>query len=229
MFLSQLILNPRSREAQRDIANPYDMHRTLTTRCFAEGSVVAQRNTPRAEANAASDAHGLLFRLDADPRTNQLVLLAQSRVRPEWSGLPGDYAVAVNGPKDFDLSDALASGRRYRFRLRASPTKRLGKSWQFKQDVGKRVPIKTEDEQMKWLYRKAEQHGFKIVRVQIGEKDLQFGRKAGNAMRWHSVCFDGVLEVTNPAALRIAVESGIGTAKGMGFGLLSLAPVPLFS
>lgn len=222
MFLSQLTLNLRCRETQRDIADPYQMHRTLTTRCFAEATIIAQRNTPRADA---SDAYGLLFRLDADPITHQIVLLAQSRIRPNWLGLPGDYAVAVNGPKDFDLSNVLTVGQTFRFRLRASPTKRLGNSTKFKQDIGKRVPIKTEEEQMKWLHRKGEQHGFKVVHVQTSEKDLQYGRKVGSDMRWHSVCFDGVLAVTDPAALRAAVESGIGTAKGMGFGLLSLAPI----
>mgnify|MGYP002136949035 FL=1 len=34
MFLSKLILNPKSREARRDLANPYDLHRTLA-RAFA--------------------------------------------------------------------------------------------------------------------------------------------------------------------------------------------------
>lgn len=224
MYLSQLTLNPRSREAQRDMSDPYQLHKTLTTRCFAEDSIIAQRNTSRVEATAA---HGLLFRLDADPRTSQLVILAQSRARPNWGGLPDGYALAIKGPKDIDLSDVLAAGRTFRFRLRASPTKRLGNSTQFKQDIGKRVPIKAEDEQLAWLHRKGEQHGFKIIRAQISEKDLQSGHKAGNAMRWHSACFDGVLAVTDSTALRTAVESGIGTAKGMGFGLLSLAPISL--
>jgi CRISPR-associated protein Cas6/Cse3/CasE subtype I-E len=43
-------------------------------------------------------------------------------------------------------------------------------------------------------------------------------------MLWHSVCFEGVLQVQDARAMRIAVESGIGTSKGMGFGLLSLMP-----
>lgn len=34
MFLSNPVLNPKSREARRDLANPYDLHRTLA-RAFA--------------------------------------------------------------------------------------------------------------------------------------------------------------------------------------------------
>lgn len=40
-----------------------------------------------------------------------------------------------------------------------------------------------------------------------------------------AVLFEGVLQVTDPDKLRIAVGAGIGSAKGFGFGLLSLAPV----
>ena len=39
-----------------------------------------------------------------------------------------------------------------------------------------------------------------------------------------AVQFDGVLQVTDPDKLVAAVETGIGSAKGFGFGLLSLAP-----
>ena len=222
MYLSQLKLNRHNRQVMSELARPYEMHRTLTTRCFDAVAINAQRNASRAEAEGA---HGLLFRLDVDPRTNQLILLAQSQARPNWAGLPDSYALEVRGPKEYDLTDKMVAGQALRFRLRASPTKRLGNSTQFKQDIGKRVPIKIEDEQRQWLDRKGERHGFSVVRVQISGKDRQFGHKEGCNMQWHSVCFDGVLVVRDPDAVRMAVEAGIGTAKGMGFGLLSLAPL----
>jgi CRISPR system Cascade subunit CasE len=222
MYLSQLKLNRQNRQVMSELARPYEMHRTLTTCCFNGAAIIAQRNTSRAEADGA---HGLLFRLDDDPRTNQLILLAQSNARPNWAGLPDAYTLEVRGPKEYDLTDKLVAGQALRFRLRASPTKRLGNSTPFKQDVGKRVPIKKEDEQQQWLDRKGEQHGFSVMRVQISGRDRQFGHKEGCNMQWHSVCFDGVLVVRDPEALRVAVEAGIGTAKGMGFGLLSLAPL----
>jgi CRISPR system Cascade subunit CasE len=39
----------------------------------------------------------------------------------------------------------------------------------------------------------------------------------------HAVRFDGLLVVTDPERLRHALRAGIGSAKGFGFGLLSLA------
>ena len=40
-----------------------------------------------------------------------------------------------------------------------------------------------------------------------------------------AVLFEGVLEVNDPALLEKAIQEGIGSGKGFGFGLLSLAPV----
>jgi CRISPR system Cascade subunit CasE len=38
-----------------------------------------------------------------------------------------------------------------------------------------------------------------------------------------AVTFDGLLRVTDPEALLAALAGGIGSGKGFGFGLLSLA------
>jgi CRISPR system Cascade subunit CasE len=39
------------------------------------------------------------------------------------------------------------------------------------------------------------------------------------------VRFDGLLRVEDPERLKIGLSSGIGSAKGFGFGLLSLARI----
>jgi CRISPR system Cascade subunit CasE len=236
MYLSQLTLNPRHRQVCNELARPYEMHRTLTSRCFHADAITAQKNVSRANAEGA---HGLLFRLDVARSNGDLVLLAQSQVKPDWGNLPQGYALHVQGPKDFDLRGKLAAGQTFGFRLRASPTKRIGNSTKFKQDVGKRVAIKIEADQMKWLERKGEQHGFELRKKIVGDQTVfdtivssegnQFGNKADergvHEMRWHSVVFSGTLIVKDPAQLWLAVQSGIGTAKGMGFGLLSLSLV----
>jgi CRISPR system Cascade subunit CasE len=41
-----------------------------------------------------------------------------------------------------------------------------------------------------------------------------------------SVQFDGLLQVLDPDALWHTVQAGVGSAKGFGFGLLSLARPP---
>ena len=44
-------------------------------------------------------------------------------------------------------------------------------------------------------------------------------------LRHFAVCFEGVLKVTDEDLFTETVENGIGSAKGFGFGLLSLAPI----
>jgi CRISPR system Cascade subunit CasE len=58
-----------------------------------------------------------------------------------------------------------------------------------------------------------------------GDKPASVGGAAstGHLIQHYSVDFDGVLSVTDPALFAEAVASGIGPAKGFGFGLLSLA------
>ena len=43
---------------------------------------------------------------------------------------------------------------------------------------------------------------------------------------FNSVRFMGSVRVKDPEALKDTLEAGIGSAKGYGFGLLSLRPIP---
>jgi CRISPR system Cascade subunit CasE len=52
-------------------------------------------------------------------------------------------------------------------------------------------------------------------------------RKKGQAGYHGGVQFRGTLEVTDPVKFAETYQSGIGSAKGFGFGMLLLAPVKL--
>lgn len=218
MYLSRLILNPRSRRVQRELAQPYEMHRSIM-------------HAFRSDLQAGEER--VLWRVDEHPRLG-LMLLVQSRELPDWSWLAEDgargYLLPADEPnpavKAFDLQPA--TGQIFTFRLRANPTKRLGKSAEY--DKGKRVGIYDEEEQRAWLARKGEQHGFRVLQVQVSRDDKIKDEKAierdgkVHDLELLSVQFDGILQVTDPDKLIAAVEAGIGSAKGFGFGLLSLAP-----
>jgi len=220
MYLSRLILNPRSRRVQREVAEPYQMHRSIM-RAFPD--------------ELEPEAERVLFRLGAHPRTGALTLLVQSLNRPDWSWLvepevqgyllpeyllpPG---VSKNpNVKSFDLS--LAPGQVLAFRLRANPTVKR----KFEDGAHKRVGLYREEEQMEWLKRKAEDSGFQLLSVHTCERDIVGGRIHRNGtshkLRLLSVQFDGLMQVTDPVRLREMVQQGIGSGKGLGFGLLSLA------
>ena len=207
MYLSRLALDPRARQVQSELANPYEMHRTLAG-TFAD----------------RYDEERLLFRVDADRRTGVPTVLLQSQHEPDWSALPeGRYLLdAGDNPASKPYEPGFAPGQLLSFRLRANPVKRDN-------DTGKRQGLLQEEEQRAWLDRKGEAAGFRVVRCHVipeGIKEIP-KRRGGQErqMSLLSVRFDGVLQVTDPEALVEALASGIGAAKAFGFGLLSLARV----
>jgi len=220
MYLSRLILNPRSRQVRSELARPYEMHRTLL-RAFPDGKV----HTGRTQKDAA----GLLFRVDEDARTGSLQLLAQSQLLPDWTHLAaGDYLLPTlpGNPGIREVTLQLQPGQALAFRLRANPTKRLSAG---KGNKGKRIGIYDEEDQLAWLARKGQQHGFRLIQAQASRDGKITQTKAVQAdngvhdLELLSVQFDGILQVSDPAVLVHSVAAGIGSGKAFGFGLLSLA------
>lgn len=234
MYLSQLILNPACRLVQRDLAKPYEMHRTLLN-AFPDGRVKVERKN--------EEAIGMLFRAETDG--DVINVLVQLKIVPDWSclneirddsGRP--YLLPADRIRDdklnprtmiFDLTDKqLPAGRTLAFRLRANPTKRMGRGAE--KNASKRIGLYTEDEQLAWLARKGEQHGFRVLQAQVSrdgkikDEDAIHRGEVTHKLELLSVQFDGILQVTDPGLLLKAVETGIGSGKGFGFGLLSLAP-----
>jgi CRISPR system Cascade subunit CasE len=213
MYLSRLTLNPRSRRVQREIAEPYQMHRSLM-RAFPD--------------DLAEGEERVLFRLETAQRSGAPTLLVQSWAEPNWSWLEmpnaREYLLPGSAPNPAvkPFHPRLAAGQVLAFRMRANPTvKRTvdGKK--------KRVGLYREDEQRQWLQRKAEQNGFRLLSVHVRD-DADVGGWARGDDRRHrlklyAVRFDGLLQVVDPDRVCEALRQGIGSGKGLGFGLLSLA------
>ncbi len=207
MYLSRLILNLRSRQVRAELANPYEMHRTIM-KGFPDGI----RDTDR-----------VLYRLETRPQQPYLTVLVQSRSLPDFQSLhETGYLCQPAETKSFDLR--LEVGQAYTFRLVANPTRKIQDP---NNENGKRVGIYKEEEQLGWLQRKAIQHGFllKAVRIKPGSRLEGVLRRDDQKhdLKLLVVQFDGVLVVTDAQKLQQAVTDGIGSAKGFGCGLLSLA------
>lgn len=127
------------------------------------------------------------------------------------------------------VPDAFFEHTRYRFRVLANPTKkiRVDTSEGVRKKNGRRVPITSREELVKWIARKALVGGFRISPEDV--RTVSHGRtmfqKLGVKGTHTSVDFEGELEVVNPIQFRAAVANGIGSAKAFGFGLLVIAPV----
>jgi CRISPR system Cascade subunit CasE len=234
MYLSRLMLNPRSRQVQRELANPYEMHRTLS-RALPDHAVHLRRD----QAGAA----GLLYRVDVHPQGGRLALLVQSQACPDWSFLTPtgvdpersqSYLLAADpwqeeeNPAVKAVALPFVAGQQLHFRLRANPTKRLSASPGHK---GKRVGLYTPQEQIAWLQRKAAEGGCRLLQVQSSrdEKIKVEGAIPRNEERHKvelfAVQFDGLVQITEPEQFRVMLHQGIGSGKAFGFGLLSVAPV----
>ncbi len=231
MYLSRLVLDPRSRQAGRDLGNVYQMHRTIMS-AFPQ---VKERGGARADL-------AVLHRLDIDQRGANVALLVQSGEEPDWSCLPEGYLFdpgsAGQNPATKSISDALVAlrkGQVLRFRLRANPTKKVDtkSSPDGQRRNGRRVDLRTEPQQMEWLSRRADDSGFRLVpvgpgsdarAVRVGTSEKLRGRTASRLVTLAGVLFEGLLEVTDPDNLRLAIREGIGPGKAFGCGLLSVAP-----
>lgn len=229
MFLYRVHLNPRCKEARRDLADPYQMHATLCRAFFPQ--------------ETACPPGALLWRLEpeADEQGRALVLVQSSAV-PNWSRLRemdwlGQADPGIDLVQKLAL-ESLAIGQRYRFRLRANPCKTV---------QGKRTGLVHPDAQRAWLARKGEQHGFVLPvpetldyfdffdspkgqpypDVRVSHDQMLTGRKHGSGVviRVYSVLFEGRLTVTYPERFRSVIASGIGHGKVMGQGLLSVVPI----
>ena len=223
MFLNRIHLNPRCREARRDLSDPYQLHSTLC-RAFCK----PDKKCPEGE---------FLWRLEPETdSTGCPRILVQSRTMPDWTGI-GVKGWFANADPSIDLKDrlkidSLKVGQRFRFRLRANPCVTRN---------GKRLGLLKLEEQEKWIEGKGERHGFSLPRltsfnlsesaeervdVRISQEQMVRGNQhSGNSLRIFSVLYDGNLTVTEPDSFRDALQTGIGHGKVIGLGLLSVVPV----
>jgi CRISPR system Cascade subunit CasE len=235
MYLSRLVLNPRSRAVRNDLSDCRNLHRTIL-------SAFPQANK---EQGGARVEFGVLFRADTDPRSGRVTLLVQSQTEPDWSRLAQkDYLLdnfdELDNPavKQVDKSyEALSEGARLRFRLRANPTKRLPllKENRVAKERGQRIELRREEDQLDWLRRKGEQHGFRLLAASVNPnilnaranpegKVIGWRERSQPPMKFGSALFEGELEITNADDFKATLRNGIGSGKAYGFGLLSVAP-----
>lgn len=223
MFLSRIYLDPRSREARRDLADPYQMHSTLC-RVFSK----PDKKCPEAE---------FLWRLEPETDySGHPCILIQSRSVPDWNGLGiSGWLASCDNAIDLDARlglSALKAGRSFRFRLRANPCVTRN---------GKRLGLLHREEQLRWIERKGQNHGFIILdpavtenavaskeqpNVLISQEQIFRCRQhSGNPIHIFSALYDGVLLVKDPDKFKEVLKNGIGHGKGLGLGLLSIASI----
>lgn len=215
MYLSKLILNTGNLNAWRALADPYAMHKLIW------------QGFPNIRRQDRNESSGILFRVEPFIQGSPVVILVQSVLEPDWTSLKPEGLLSDFAQKVYSLS--IIPGQTLRFRLRANPTaRRICKESKHTEDgrpLRKRVGLFGEDEYREWLKRKAEAGGFEILELRIsswGNIDSEKS-KSEPKIRHLGVDFEGLLLVADTALFTKTLESGIGSAKGFGFGLLSIA------
>lgn len=177
------------------ISNPYRVHQRLLM--------------------AYSQERRLLFRIE--PGTLNTTILVQSMIEPEWKSAFLNFEVLTREPEMKVFDPLLRQGGKYRFRLLANPTMT---------HQGKRLGLLNEEDQLEWINRQMKKAGCEIIGCHVTSNGLQRCSKnpaKDAAVQTHvSVLFEGALGVNVPELLKLALLNGIGSAKGYGFGLLSL-------
>lgn len=183
--------------------DPYQLHRALW-----------QLFPDRPEAHRS-----FLFRVEQRHPGQGADILLQSEEPPETSEV-----ALLQASKPLELGSL--DGARLRFCLRANPIKTIRdpKRKERNGDMKRvRVPLIYEDQQLAWLARKLDGAARLNSAAAITEIPLYF-RKNGVSGKIQPVRFEGVMEVVDTQILKYLLRTGIGPAKAMGCGLLSLAP-----
>lgn len=167
-----------------------------------------------------------LFRIEQQVPGGTQVLLQSDRA-PTTSATARGARVRLLATRTFEPK--MSSGQRLRFRLTANPIKTIrdeGGRTDDKGDIKQcRVPLLKEEEQLDWLARKlggAAQLDEALIQ---SRQAVHFRASAGKVGKIMAVTFDGALNVRDGEQLNALLATGIGPAKSLGCGLLSLARV----
>lgn len=206
MYLSKLMLNPRLREGRKFMTSPYGLHKAIA----------------RAFPDATDGGPGrVLYRLDEASRAGIFSLLVQSEKEPCWDRAALLISCLNQPPEYKAFSPVFPHGQALYFRLRANPTVKRN---------GKRLGLLREEEQSAWLERKGDSGGFSVISCTVIPEGMVMDnkRELGSAeikLSLLSVRFEGVLRVEQSDSFLAAIENGVGSGKGFGFGLLSVASI----
>ncbi len=247
MYFTRFPINITRRDARSMLASPYRMHAALAgsfptddppRTATDEGRVLwrVDRNTENGSACLYIVSPAVPSLIGLDEQIGWPDSLRQWETR--------DYEPFLG---------KIEAGQMFSFRLVANPSVNR-KAVVDANGRSKRIGHLTIQQQMAWLVgesayahidadtpeffkrqaqSRAERNGFKVLEnderlhlVVSNSRKQSFKRgKNGKEITLATAQYDGVMQVTDVAALRRALIEGIGHAKGFGCGLLTIAPI----
>ena len=217
LLLTQLSLNLNHRQVRRDLGNAYDLHRTLS-RAFVDGPEAAVKP--------------FLWRLESGRPLEPPRILVQSVAEPIWDQLPEGYVMSL-ADRAWRPEAVFRAGRAVKLRVLANPTVCRVPTPSKDNPVPegpargqrKRLGLWREDEQLEWILRQAQRLGLSQVQAAVSRSERWRCRRGKSPLTVAVAQFDGQAVISDPGALAAGVRSGIGHARMLGLGLVSVAPL----
>lgn len=154
-------------------------------------------------------------------RREENTLLVQSKYPPVWRSA---WNIGDTQVREFQVEELVKEENVYSFRLLANTTKSAFQTRKGEAVRGRVVGLYTVPEQREWLFSRSGDLGVEVLSVQVSLSERWRFRKGCNTVTLAIAQFDGVLRITDVGAARVAVATGVGSAKAFGCGLLSLMP-----
>lgn len=167
----------------------------------------------------------MLYRIDQNQHSGTVSLLVQSEKTPAWKKADYLSECLFEQAEGKPFAPNIISGQCLYFRLRANPS--VKKQTEGKKN-GYRLGLLREEDQLSWLNRKAGTNGFSLMTCRVVPEGIVHDDKSRakqDKASHFGVLFEGELKVVNTDTFIAALSNGIGSAKGFGFGLLSIALV----
>ncbi len=209
MYLTRLQPDRASKQVRADLSSAYQMHATLC-RALCE----PDQTPPR-----------FLWRLEPSRSSEIPTVLIQSQSLPDWTRLERHFPGYIGAVECRKIAlEHLEQEQILKFRLRSNPTVSQKPNPEAKRS--KRVALTGEGEQLEWLERQGQNGGFEPLEFAVVQSEkvrLYKHTRGGAPITLMSVLYEGRLEITALAPFLNTLEGGLGHAKALGFGLLSIA------
>ena len=213
LHLTKLTLDLQSRDARKDLADPYDMHRTLS------------------HAFHGTDGRSPFLWRPEDYRPGERpMVLVQSGVTPNWKQLPDRWLAEDHAQRVWEPEKVIRPGQWVRFRVLANPTITTVPKGMERQGSArghrKRLGLTKPEDQLNWFQRQGAALGLSSIAAEVVRSGrIRSTRKKGHVITVDTALFEGQALVVDAVALARGMKTGIGHARMLGLGLISVAPL----
>ena len=158
----------------------------------------------------------ILFHVNDD----KLEIIVQSTLVPDWNKCFHEFDVLDGEPKTKPFNPVIRNGMQLKMFVNANTTKCIKVD-----NKSKRVGVWKEDELNNWLNRTAEFCGFKVEQCCFQNQGLLANIGKDPKAKYQSVNITSHIQITDTELFLHTLQSGIGRATFIGFGLPLLSRI----